>query len=120
MRCLVPSWNETGMGWDQDGTKFFFMGWDETKSLWDESSRSHAKPGPGPGWDKTLVGWELPSWSRGQPKFSLNYTNSEILNEFTLADCKSRYVDEHLYVSSYDLISLKDFMKTVAFSIESD
>ena len=27
-------------------------------SLWDGSSRSHAKPGPGPGWDKTLMGWD--------------------------------------------------------------
>src|SRR6266513_924628 len=67
------SWDGTGQDQDGssllwDGTKNFFVGWDGTKSLWDGSSRSHAKPGPGPGRDKALVGWELPSWSHGQPK----------------------------------------------------
>ena len=65
------------MGWDRTGLgrELFLVGWDKiffverdgTKSLWDGSFRSHAKPGPGPGWDKALVGWELPSRSRGQP-----------------------------------------------------
>ena len=67
------SWD--GMGQDQDGITFlrdgtenFFVGWDGTRSLWDGSSRSRPGSTPGPGWDKTLVGWELPSRSRGQPR----------------------------------------------------
>src|SRR5947207_5679214 len=50
----------------RDGTKFFFMGWDGTKSLWDGSSRSRPGSMPGPGWDKILVGWELSSRSHSQ------------------------------------------------------
>src|SRR5438045_6576846 len=56
MECSVSSWSHSGVPQNRDGTKFFFMGWDGTKSLWDGSSQSHAKPGPGrdgtrPWWD---------------------------------------------------------------------
>jgi hypothetical protein len=54
----------------------------------------------------------------GMRKFSLDPTCCVILNEFTPADCRSRYVDEHPDASAYDLTSLKDFMKTVAFGID--
>jgi hypothetical protein len=36
---------------------------------------------------------------------------------FTLANCRFRYADEHSDISAYNLIFLKDFIKTVAFSI---
>ena len=39
------------------------------------------------------------------------------MNKFTLADCRSRYVDKHTKASSYNSIILKDFIKTVAFDI---
>ena len=67
MRCLVPSWSHPSVSQDQDETKFFFMKWDGTKSLWDESSWSHSDSMPEPEWNKVLVGWELPFWSHGQP-----------------------------------------------------
>src|SRR5204862_416631 len=59
------------------------MGWDGTKSMWDGSSRSRPGSMPGPGWDKVLVGWELPSRSHGQPIFlAKNLSNS--VQDYTL------------------------------------
>ena len=50
--------------------------------------------------------------------FSLNSTSYEVLNEFILAGCWSRYAKEHPGASAYNLKTLKDFMKTVAFGID--
>lgn len=37
---------------------------------------------------------------------------------FTLADYRFRYANKYCDISAYDLTSLKDFIKTIAFSID--
>src|SRR5205814_10572305 len=85
----ILSRSHPGVPQDRDGTKFFFMGWDGTKSLWDGSSRSRPGSMPGPGWDKVLVGWELPSRSHGQPMHKQKHC---FKNLFKLCECFSNFL----------------------------
>src|SRR5205809_7428841 len=83
MGCPVPSWSHPGVPRDRDGTKFFFMGWDGTKSLWDGSSRSHAKPGPGR--DGTRPWWDGSSHSG--PAVSLGHISNQSLDALSVTVC---------------------------------
>src|SRR5947207_11914010 len=92
----------------RDGTKFFFMGWDGTKSLWDGSSRSRPGSMPGPGWDKVLVGWELPSRSHGQPieyqVISFDLTNILIIFQVYINHALHDLVDDFCIVYLDDIL----------------